>query len=71
MDKFNFKIGDVIEFCDQQYFVIENHGSKGVVNPIGENFYIRFFNWQYGEEVSRFVRKPTDYELDKLGLLNG
>lgn len=63
----DFKKGDVVEFCDQQYYVIENNGSKGVVNPFGENFYLSDFHWELGDEVTKFVRKSTQRELENLG----
>lgn len=65
---FDFNKGDVIEFCDEHYFVIENNGSSGVVNPFGENFYIRFFQWQYQDSIAKFVRKSTKDELERLGI---
>lgn len=65
---FDFQKGDIVEFCDEHYFVIENNGSQGVVNPFGETFYVRFFQWQLGEDITKFVRKPTAHELEKLGL---
>ena len=63
-----FQKGDVVEFCDELFYVIENNGSNGVVNPFGENFYVRNFFWKVGDHVTKFVRKPTSEELDGLGL---
>ena len=65
---FDFQKCDVVEFCDEHYFVIENNGSSGVVNPFGENYYVRFFQWQYQDSITKFVRKATQNELEKLGL---
>ena len=65
---FNFKKGDVVEFCDEHYFVIENNGLTGVVNPFGETFYLRNFYWKFQDEETKFVRKPTSDELERLGL---
>jgi len=65
---FDFQKGDIVEFCDEHYFVIENNGSTGVVNPFGETFYIRSFYWKYQNEITKFVRKPTKDELERLGL---
>lgn len=67
--RFNFDKGDVINFCDELYYVIENNGIKGVVNPIGQNYYIRNFYWNYNGEISYFVRKSTKEELDKLVII--
>lgn len=65
---FNFQNGDVVEFCDEYYFVIENNGSSGVVNPFGETYYVRNFYWKYQDSITKFVRKPTNDELERLGL---
>jgi hypothetical protein len=65
---FDFQKGDVVEFCDEEYFVIENNGSTGVVNPFGVNFYVRNFYWKFQDTETNFVRKPTLSELDALGL---
>ena len=50
------------------HFVIENNGSTGVVNPFGETYYVRNFYWIYQDSITKFVRKPTNYELERLGL---
>lgn len=65
---FDFEKGDVVEFCNEQYFVIENNGLTGVVNIIGETFYLRNFYWKFQDEETKFVRKPTTDELQRLGL---
>lgn len=65
---FDFQKGDVVEFCDEHYFVIENNGSTGVVNPFGETFYLRNFYWKFQDELTKFIRKPTKDELERLGL---
>lgn len=65
---FDFEKGDVIDFCDEHYFVIENNGLSGVVNPFGETYYIRNFYWKYQDSITKFVRKPTNDELECLGL---
>lgn len=68
MENKKFEPGDVISFCDEKYFVIENHGSTGVVCPFGETFYARNFHWKYCGESCYFVRKPTPQELESLGM---
>ena len=65
---FDFQKGDVVEFCGEHYFIIENNGSTGVVNPFGAKFYIRNFYWKYQDEITKFVRKPTSEELERLDL---
>lgn len=68
MENKKFEPGDVISFCDEQYFVVENNGTTGVVCPFGETFYINGFYWVYAGERCKFVRKPTPQELESLGI---
>jgi hypothetical protein len=65
---FDFKKGDVVEFCDEQYYVIVNFGSSGVVCPLGETYYVNNFYWNYCGEITKFVRKSTNKELESLDL---
>ena len=67
-NEFNFIPGDVIKFYDENYFVIENNGSTGIVCPIGETFYTNNFYWKLEDAICTFVRKPTLLELEQLGL---
>jgi len=60
--------GDIIQWLDRLYTVIENNGSTGVVNPHGEGYYVRGFEWDYEGDPVKFIRKSTKYELEKLGL---
>jgi hypothetical protein len=53
----DFKKGDVIEFYDEIFYVIENNGSQGVVSPFGETFYLRNFYWKYQDGEAKFIRK--------------
>lgn len=69
MNNFNFQKGDVVSFCDEHYYVIENYGSTGVVCPFGETFYVRGFYWEYQGEKTKFIQKPTINELERLGLM--
>ena len=64
-----FVPGDVIEFCDDNYFVIENYGSSGAVCPFGETYYVNNFFWSFGSDKAKFVRKPTAEELHRLGIV--
>ncbi|MBT2759947.1 hypothetical protein [Paenibacillus sp. ISL-20] len=53
-----FKNGDVISYCDEQFEVIENYGSSGTVREfLGEDRYgdtIRNFRWEvYGEKCKK------------------
>jgi hypothetical protein len=63
-----FERGDVIMFCDEHYFVIENNGANGVVAPFGETCYLNTFWWELGDDKCTFVRKSTEKELSMLGL---
>ena len=60
--------GDVISFCDEEYVCIQSNATNGVVNPIGETFYLRNFYWEFKGEYVKFIRKSTQEELSKLGL---
>mgnify|MGYP007071594490 CR=1 FL=1 len=65
---FGFNIGDVIQYDGHQYFVIENNGLYGTVNPFGEDYYIRNFRWDFNGKKTTFVRKATEREIINLGL---
>lgn len=60
----NFKPGDIIEFCNDLYFVIDNYGKSGLVCPIGSAFYVEF---QWGG--CNFIRQATEEELTSLSLI--
>ena len=62
-----FEKGDVIEFCDEQYFVLENHGSSGVVATVGiPHDYSRMFYWNYQGEECKFIRKSEEWEMKQM-----
>ncbi len=43
-----FKPGDIIEYCDDKFEVLENHGYKGTVKELGKNpVVISSFHWFY------------------------
>ena len=59
MSEFDFKENDIIEFCDEQYLVIENYGSSGMVKEyydgcIGD-IKIGNFYWNYQGEKCKLV----------------
>ena len=60
--------GDLFEWCDEQYWCIETSSYSGVVNPVGETYYIRGFIWNYGGENPKFIRKATEKELENKGI---
>lgn len=60
--------GDVFEWCDEQYFCVENNGSMGVVNPLNRTYYVRNFMWNFKGEKAKFLRKATEDELRSLGM---
>jgi len=65
---YNPQIGDVIKQAGNEYYVLDNFGSKGNVCPIGETFYITNFRWQFDGEDSKFIRKMTSKELENFAL---
>jgi hypothetical protein len=62
------QVGDLFEWCDEQYWCIESGKYSGVVNLVGETFYQRGFYWNYGGESPKFIRKATERELEKMGI---
>lgn len=53
MQNFNFKKGDIIIFCDEEFEVIEAYTNSGKVRPIGEDYCIYPFYWKYGDSICR------------------
>ena len=58
--------GDMFEWWGDKYWCIESGILSGVVTPIGETFCVRGFSWKIGGEKSKFVRKATEEEFEKL-----
>ena len=52
-----FKSGDVISFGEGECVVIENHGSSGVVRPVGETYLVRNFYWEFEGEKCKLVKR--------------
>lgn len=53
----DFKKGDIIEFCGDQYIVEENHGNSGVVQEYpAQDGKIRFY-WTFQGERCTLVKK--------------
>lgn len=50
MGKRNFKKGDVIKFCDEEYEVIENSGYSGKVKEVHGGTVINPFYWAFGKD---------------------
>ena len=67
-EKYIPQVGDLFEWCDEQYWCIESSSFSGVVRNIGETTNIRGFIWNYGGEMQKFIRKATEIELENLGL---
>lgn len=56
--------GDVFQWCEEEYFCLESNSLTGVVNPVGQNYYLRGFMWFYEGEKSIFIRKMTEEEYN-------
>jgi hypothetical protein len=56
-----FESGELIEFCDDQYEVLANHGNSGTVRELGLNgSKINPFYWSFGGEYChRVVPTPA------------
>lgn len=52
---FDFKAGDVIEFCNDKFVVIENHGVSGTVKELNSPQIINHFRWVIGDYKSVIV----------------
>ena len=52
---FDFKGGDVIEFCDDKFVVIENNGISGTVKELNSPQIIKKFKWVIGDYKSVIV----------------
>jgi hypothetical protein len=52
-----FKEGEEVDFCGESFIVLKNYGTRGKVRPLGENYTIDPFYWEYqGMEVRRVKR---------------
>jgi len=58
--------GDLFKWSDEEYICIESDKSYGVVNPVGETYYLRSFMWNYENEPQEFVRKLTETEFNSI-----
>lgn len=47
LELMDFKKGDIIIFCDEEFEVIENHGSSGKVKEVCGGTIINNFYWNY------------------------
>lgn len=46
--EFNFKQGDIVEFCNEEFIVIENYGNSGKVRENHKDgVIITKFYWEY------------------------
>lgn len=48
LDERDFKKGDIIVFCDEEFEVLENYGRSGKVKEVYGETIIRNFYWNYG-----------------------
>lgn len=52
--EFNFKKGDIIEFCGDEFVVIENYGDSGKVKENSkQGCTINPFYWKYSGETCK------------------
>ena len=64
--KTNFELGDVVEFCEQKYLVISNHGTSGVVAEysFGETGDVVKFSWEFEGELAKKVTRTEQSVKD-------
>jgi len=59
---YKFKEGDIIEWCDEYFYVLENYGTTGTVKQCSKNgklidsTELHNFYWNYGEE-SKLIKQ--------------
>jgi len=66
MEKYIPKPADVFKWCDEEYICIESTSLYGLVNPVGETYYLRSFMWNYENEPQVFMRELTEKEREKI-----
>lgn len=48
LEERNFKKGDIIVFCDEEFEVLDNYGNSGKVKEAYGDTVINNFYWNYG-----------------------
>ena len=63
-EKFDFRPGDVIDYCGDHYTVVLNHGSSGVVAEGDDLTTLIKFEWEFSGEKCQLVRRyPHDIHV--------
>lgn len=60
MSEFIFNEGDIIEWCEEHYEVVENRGDSGVVRHVGDTELIAKFYWHIHGEKAKLVRRKIE-----------
>lgn len=55
----DFKPGDLISFCDEEFVVVENYGTSGRVRILDEQGEISPFYWRYNGEECKLLRRAN------------
>ncbi|MNK73659.1 hypothetical protein D3C87_931570 [compost metagenome] len=57
----DFKQGDIIIYCDEEFVVLKNHGDRGRVKEnYDDGFVIDPFYWEYDGERC-FLKRKLDF----------
>jgi len=55
-----FEPGETIDYCDDHYVVISNHGNSGTVQEVGSTQQIYPFYWNFKDaECRRVISQPA------------
>lgn len=62
--------GDLFEYGKDLFWCIDTGVNNGVVNPVGESFYLFAFQWNKNKDKKpKFIRKATVLELESMGII--
>lgn len=69
-EKRNFKKGDIITFCGEEFEVLENNGHSGKVREVHGGTIINTFYWDFAEEkcelkISKRICRKCGHEVTK------
>ena len=60
-----FESGDLIEFCNDKFIVIENYGKHGRVREHNSNTTINNFYWEIGNDKCKLIKKEDNHDRNR------